>query len=107
MAEFRTLFTLVSLSAVISTVSSGKGGRNKQNSRNSWGLGESQAAPGQHLLDFAALRWSSVILNSLHLVWGLPSMTPVGGVGPGEDKKVPTPAEQPQALMEDAGSEGC
>ena len=40
--------------------------------------------PGQPLLDFAALHWSSVILNSLHVVWGLPSLTPVGGVGPGE-----------------------
>lgn len=62
------------------------GGRNKQNSRNSWGLGESQAAPWPASVRFLLLcAWSSVILNSLHL-GGLPSLTPVGGVGPGEGR---------------------
>ena len=69
---------------MISIVSLSKGVEETNKTQEIRGAVVPQAAPCQPPLDLAAPRWSSVVLNSLRLVWGLPSLTPVGGVGPGE-----------------------
>lgn len=58
--------------------------------------------PCPPLLYFAPLCWSSVVLNTLLVVWGLPSLTHVGVVVPGEGMQGLHISWATTALTEDA-----